>query len=171
VAKIQTLGLPAGPVKGMPDTRSQMPVKSTPDVAEYGASGTPIFGGFLRERGEYNPDLVGLQAIATYEQMRRSDAQVAATLMAIKLPIRSAVWEVTVDDDASPVRRFVKKTPLDYPVVIGDAALAREYGGVLGLPATYLIDSQGRIVSHHVGETDLKALRAEIAALIAKHQR
>ena len=100
MARIQTLGLPTGPV----ERPAAAPVRGAgPDLAEYGASGTPIFGGFLRERGEYNPDLVGLQAVATYEQMRRGDAQVAATLLAIKLPIRSAVWEVTVDHDARPV--------------------------------------------------------------------
>jgi thiol-disulfide isomerase/thioredoxin len=77
---------------------------------------------------------------------------------------------ISMDDDAAPVRRFVKKTPLDYPVVIGDAALARQYGGVLGLPATFLVDARGAIVSHHIGETNLKALHAEIAALVAQRQ-
>jgi hypothetical protein len=55
-------------------------------------------------------------------------------------------------------------------VVIGDAALARQYGGVLGLPATFLVDARGAIVSHHIGETNLKALHAEIAALVAQRQ-
>jgi thiol-disulfide isomerase/thioredoxin len=74
---------------------------------------------------------------------------------------------VSMDDDAAPVRRFLKKTPLDYPVVMGDVALAKEYGGILGLPATYLIDAHGRIVAHSVGETDLKALEAKIRDLAA----
>ena len=77
---------------------------------------------------------------------------------------------VSMDDDAQPVRRYLRKSPLDYPVVIGDAALAREYGGVLGLPASYLIDAQGVIVGHHVGEPDLAALRAEIQALLARRR-
>ncbi|MGH9344678.1 MAG: phage portal protein family protein [Terriglobia bacterium] len=60
----------------------------------YGVSGTPITSGFLIDLGEYNPELMGRNAISVYEKMRRSDAQVRATLMACKLPVLSAKWEV-----------------------------------------------------------------------------
>ncbi len=60
----------------------------------FGVSGTPITSGFLVDLGEYNPDLMGRNAIPIYEQMRRSDAQVRATLWACKLPILSAKWEI-----------------------------------------------------------------------------
>jgi hypothetical protein len=60
----------------------------------YGVSGTPITSGFLTDLGEYNPELMGRNAIHVYEQMRRGDAQVRATLAACKLPIQSAKWEV-----------------------------------------------------------------------------
>lgn len=56
---------------------------------ERGVVGTPIISGFVNELGEYNSRLYGLTAIETYEKMRRGDTQVAATLAAIKLPIRS----------------------------------------------------------------------------------
>ena len=75
---------------------------------------------------------------------------------------------VSMDDEPQTVRRFMKKTPLDYPVVMGDVALARSWGGVLGLPATYLIDTQGLIVAHVVGETDLKKLKGQISELLPR---
>lgn len=59
-----------------------------------GVSGTPITGGFLVDLGEYNSELMGRNAISVYEKMRRSDAQVRATLAACKLPILSARWEI-----------------------------------------------------------------------------
>lgn len=62
--------------------------------AAYGVSGTPITSGFLLDLGEYNPEMMGRSAVPIYEKMRRSDAQVRATLMACKLPILSAKWEV-----------------------------------------------------------------------------
>jgi phage gp29-like protein len=133
VAKIQTLGLPAGPVA----RGAVKPSKSggRPDTAEYGASGTPIFGGFLRERGEYNPRMIGWEAISTYEEMRRSDAQVSATLMAIKHPIRAAQWDVTVDDEATPVEKeaaeFVRTClfkELDFSSVLRNALLMLDFG-------------------------------------------
>jgi hypothetical protein len=64
-----------------------------------GLTGTPVFGGFLRDLGEYNAQLEGLTAIRTYEKMRRSDAQVAATLLACELPIRAASWDVRPASD------------------------------------------------------------------------
>ncbi|MGH9403170.1 MAG: phage portal protein family protein [Terriglobia bacterium] len=60
----------------------------------YGVSGTPITSGFLIDLGEYNPELMGRNAVPIYEKMRRSDAQVRATLMACKLPVLSAKWEI-----------------------------------------------------------------------------
>lgn len=128
---IQTLGLPVGPVA----RPVAAPEPARPDMSEYGASGTPIFGGFLRERGEYNPDMQGLEAISTFEEMRRGDAQVAATLTAMKLPIRSAQWDVVVPDDASKTEReacdFVKKClfdDLDFSAVLRNALLMLDFG-------------------------------------------
>jgi hypothetical protein len=63
-------------------------------VPVIGLSGTPITAGFIRELGEYNPKLDGVNGIWTYQEMRRGDGQVAGTLKACKLPILSAKWQV-----------------------------------------------------------------------------
>jgi hypothetical protein len=55
-----------------------------------GLPGTPITSGFVRDLGEYNPKLEGVNGIWTYQEMRRGDGQVAGTLRACKLPILSA---------------------------------------------------------------------------------
>lgn len=62
--------------------------------AQWGGTGTPITAGFLTDLGEYNQDLFGRSAVATYEKMRRGDAQVWGTLMAVKGPLQSATWDV-----------------------------------------------------------------------------
>ena len=59
-----------------------------------GAVGTANFAGFLRDLGEYNPILEGRSAFLVYEKMRRSDADVKAALMACKLPIRAADYQI-----------------------------------------------------------------------------
>jgi hypothetical protein len=79
------------------ESQVNVPMERTTARAEtlpVGLTGTPIFHGFLEDFGEYNPQLEGLTAVRTYEQMRRSDAQVAATLLACELPIRAAHWDV-----------------------------------------------------------------------------
>jgi len=97
------------------ESQVNVPMERTAASAEtlpVGLPGTPVFHGFLEDFGEYNPQLEGLTAIRTYEKMRRSDAQVAATLLACELPIRAANWDVL---PASPdpldreIAQFVKE--------------------------------------------------------------
>lgn len=61
---------------------------------EHGVSGTENYGGVIR-REDYNPDFDNWEkAVALYDKMRRSDAQVRAMLQVIKLPLRGASWQV-----------------------------------------------------------------------------
>ena len=59
-----------------------------------GAVGTANFAGFIRDLGEYNPILEGRSSFLVYEKMRRSDADVRAALLACKLPIRAADYQI-----------------------------------------------------------------------------
>jgi cytochrome c biogenesis protein CcmG/thiol:disulfide interchange protein DsbE len=82
-------------------------------------------------------------------------------------PAGLQVIGVSMDDEEKPVRHYLKRTPLAYPVVMGDTALAKLYGGVLGLPLTYLIDGHGNIVARYLGGTDEKAVETKIKRLLA----
>jgi cytochrome c biogenesis protein CcmG/thiol:disulfide interchange protein DsbE len=73
---------------------------------------------------------------------------------------------VSMDDDAASVKEFLAEYPVTYPVVMGDVKLAEVYGGVLGLPLSYLIDKQGRIVARYQGEADLAKMEAKIKDLL-----
>ena len=78
------------------------------------------------------------------------------------------VLAISMDDSKAPVRRTVRRLHLDFPVVMGDAKLGEAYGGVLGLPITFLIDRDGRVVERIKGETDLRAMESEIRTLLGK---
>lgn len=78
------------------------------------------------------------------------------------------VLAISMDDSAAAVRRRVRKLHLDYPVVMGDAKLGEEYGGVLGLPVTYLVDRDGIVVEQIKGETDLNAMEVQIKTVLRK---
>ncbi len=73
---------------------------------------------------------------------------------------------VSMDDEATPVRAAYKKLGLNYPVLMGDEKLGQMYGGVLGLPVTFLIDAQGKIRFKHEGAVDLSAMEREIQSLL-----
>jgi hypothetical protein len=76
-------------VSAVPDTRHV-----DPDTSLRGAVGTANFAGFIRDLGEYNAVLEGRSAFLIYEKMRRSDADVKAALLACKLPIRAADFQI-----------------------------------------------------------------------------
>jgi peroxiredoxin len=75
---------------------------------------------------------------------------------------------VSMDDDSAQVVRAYEKYHLNYPVAMGDAALGELFGGVLGLPLSYLIDPDGRVVGRYQGEPDLKQLEARIKSLLPR---
>jgi cytochrome c biogenesis protein CcmG/thiol:disulfide interchange protein DsbE len=55
---------------------------------------------------------------------------------------------------------------LNYPVAMGDEQLGNLYGGVLGLPLTYLIDSQGKVQAQFEGEINLKLIEDQFKSLL-----
>jgi cytochrome c biogenesis protein CcmG, thiol:disulfide interchange protein DsbE len=76
------------------------------------------------------------------------------------------VLAVSMDDSEAPVRRTVRRLHLDFPVVMGDAKLGEEYGGVLGLPITFLIDRDGWVVKRIKGASDLKELEESVERVL-----
>jgi peroxiredoxin len=73
---------------------------------------------------------------------------------------------LSMDDDEQLVRAFRDKLKMNYPVAMSSVQLAEQYGGVLGLPITFIIDRQGRIISKHIGATDASAFEIEIRNLL-----
>jgi cytochrome c biogenesis protein CcmG/thiol:disulfide interchange protein DsbE len=75
---------------------------------------------------------------------------------------------VSMDDDSAPVASLVRKRGVNYPVVMGDEQIGLLYGGVLGLPVTYLIDRQGSVRARYKGDADLGAMELAIQRLLAR---
>jgi thiol-disulfide isomerase/thioredoxin len=78
-----------------------------------------------------------------------------------------AVIGISMDDDAASARARVRKLALGFPVVMGDAALGRRYGGVLGLPVTFLIARDGALAERYEGEVSLKGVETRVKELLA----
>ena len=73
---------------------------------------------------------------------------------------------ISLDDSEEPVHTFYNQFKMNYPVAVGDAGLARRYGGILGLPVTFLIDCGGRISVRHIGEVQIPEVTEEITSLL-----
>lgn len=78
---------------------------------------------------------------------------------------------ISMDDEPAPVKSAVRKYHVTYPIVMGDDKLAGLYGGVLGLPLSFIIDSSGHIVARYQGESDLTRMQSQIEGLLPHRQR
>jgi len=78
-----------------------------------------------------------------------------------------AVIGISLDDGPEPVREFYREYKMNYPVAMGDEKVSELFGGILGLPTTFLIGRDGRIYSKHIGATDISVFEAEIKELLA----
>jgi cytochrome c biogenesis protein CcmG/thiol:disulfide interchange protein DsbE len=73
---------------------------------------------------------------------------------------------ISMDDGPKPVREFYQQFKMNYPVALGTEKMAQSYGGVLGLPVTFLIGRDGQIAAKHTGEVQMPALEEEIKSLL-----
>lgn len=72
---------------------------------------------------------------------------------------------VSLDQDGwEVVKPYVDHAKINYPVVLGDGALAEAYGGIAAIPTTFVIDRKGNIASKRVG----MMTKADFEKMIAK---
>jgi peroxiredoxin len=73
---------------------------------------------------------------------------------------------ISMDDTIDPVRPFAEQFHMNYPIVMGNAKTGELYGGVLGLPITFVIGRDGRIFRKHIGATNVTVFEKEITSLL-----
>jgi cytochrome c-type biogenesis protein len=77
----------------------------------------------------------------------------------------SVVGVVYQDADAD-IKAFQSEIKQDYRIVIGDDSVGSKFGGVQGLPTTFIIDREGRIRQKIFGSRSRAAFEAEIKPLL-----
>jgi thiol-disulfide isomerase/thioredoxin len=74
---------------------------------------------------------------------------------------------VAMDDNAKDVvPKFAQEMKIDYPVLIGTEQVADQYGGVEGLPTTFYIGRDGKIVKRIAGLTSHSDIEDSIKAAL-----
>ncbi len=59
---------------------------------------------------------------------------------------------ISMDTDGTDsVKDFAREFRMQYPIVIGDEKVAESFGGIIGLPTTFIIDRNGRIAKKYIG--------------------
>jgi cytochrome c biogenesis protein CcmG/thiol:disulfide interchange protein DsbE len=72
------------------------------------------------------------------------------------------------EDTESPdkVKSFVQRNGMNYPIAIASQDLEAKFGGVMGLPTSFVVDPEGRVVQKHVGLRNPALYDTEIRALL-----
>ncbi len=73
---------------------------------------------------------------------------------------------LSVDDSSAEVVSFVKENKIGYPVAMADGALQKAYGGIRGIPTTFMLDKRGAIAKKYVGYQDKSVFESDIVALL-----
>ena len=123
----------------------------------------PAFGGKQLQLADYRGKLVVLNFWASWCGPCLKEMPTFVTWQRDYGPRGLQVIGISMDDDIASAERLLARRPVSYPVVWGDAALGNKFGGVLGLPLTYLIDEKGKILGRYQGGT-LTELEARIKA-------
>lgn len=74
---------------------------------------------------------------------------------------------ISMDDSTISARRLAEHLKIDYPLAMGDPRFAERYGGVLGLPLTFLIDRHGIIRARFQGEIESGTIESKVKLLLA----
>jgi hypothetical protein len=104
------------------------------DFAELGTSGVTVYGQYSTD--DYNPELRGLLGIKKYDQMRRGDAQVKASLMLLKAPVLGARWFMEPASDSVRDKNaaefiwkcFTEYMSVSWTQVLTEALLMLDFG-------------------------------------------
>lgn len=78
-----------------------------------------------------------------------------------------AILGISLDQNPKRVLRpFVKKYKMNYPVLLTDGKVDRAYGGITGIPTTFVINRKGEIYKQYVGFRPKNVFEADIKALL-----
>jgi peroxiredoxin len=67
---------------------------------------------------------------------------------------------------ADVVKSFAQQSGMNYTVVLADDKTTQAFGGIEAIPATFIIDREGRIVTKLLGFTEKDEFEKELKPLL-----
>jgi cytochrome c biogenesis protein CcmG, thiol:disulfide interchange protein DsbE len=132
---------------------------------------TGIYGHRL-QLASYRGKVVVVDFWATWCQLCTTEIPRYISLQKKYQPEGFQIIGISMDDDPEPVRDFYKRFRMNYPVVMADEKIGQLYGGIAGLPTTFLIGRDGLIYDRIPGGiTDFARFTQEVQVLLADKPR
>lgn len=77
-----------------------------------------------------------------------------------------SVIGMSVDQGEKVVKNLVTKKGINYPVMMADNSVTRNFGGVYGIPTSFLVNSKGNVVKKYTGYVPHSVLVRDIKQII-----
>jgi len=74
-------------------------------------------------------------------------------------------------EGVSVVKAFVQKYQIKYPILMTDGQVDKAFGGIPGIPTTFVIDSAGNIRQKYVGYREKAVFETEIKKLLPETEK
>ncbi|HEY7790532.1 MAG TPA: TlpA disulfide reductase family protein [Vicinamibacterales bacterium] len=84
-----------------------------------------------------------------------------------KYPNQLEVVGMSVDEaPEKDVQQFVVDHKMNYTIAMAPAEMQAHFGGIYGIPTSFIVDQQGRVVQKHIGLTSSAVFEGEVRALL-----
>ena len=77
-----------------------------------------------------------------------------------------SVIGLSVDKGKKVVAKMIKKEKINYPILMAKSKTARDFGGVVGIPISFLVNKQGIIVKRYTGYVQKSLLEKDIKDIL-----
>ena len=78
-----------------------------------------------------------------------------------------SVIGISLDEGSSKiVAKFINKMEIIYPVLMADGNVTRDFGGVIGIPTSFLVDQKGEVAKRYNGYVPHDLLKKDIDELL-----
>ncbi len=78
-----------------------------------------------------------------------------------------SVIGLSVDEEgAAAVAGFVEKKAINYPVLMAEFKTTMDFGGVYGIPVSFLVNKNGNVVKRYTGYVQRQVLEKDIHSLL-----
>jgi peroxiredoxin len=80
-----------------------------------------------------------------------------------------SVIGISVDEQSEKAKTFAADNKMNYPILMADEKVKRDYGGISTIPTTFVIDKKGIIRDSHVGvPSDMMVFQRKLEELLAE---
>ena len=77
-----------------------------------------------------------------------------------------SVVAISVDQEKAVVQKMVSNKEINYPVMMADQAVTRDFGGVYGIPTSFLVSKKGTVVKRYSGYVPHSVLVKDLQQII-----